>query len=322
MALTLSLLFQLFRAPSHTTKGEPSSPSLFENLLVGHRGCKNICVGERQIPENSVEAFRWAIENGAHAIELDVQLTSDGQLVVFHDSETDRLLSINRPVQELTVSEIQRHQFSLYEEFSSSSSPSSPPRETLCEKYLPKEDRVIPSLRRILELAKEMKTKVYLESKTIGISDSWRTAQEIVSLVDEMNLHEQVIVISFFPAALYYIRSLNPQIQTCYLIENSLKFKDHAQSSYGTIAGAILGGISSFLYPITSHVTIKFLGASMIGPHYSLVDQDFVDYWTSLGFGIYTWTVNDEDTMNRLRGLKISVGTDDSRLDKGRLAKL
>jgi glycerophosphoryl diester phosphodiesterase len=48
-------------------------------LLLGHRGVR----GER--PENTVEAFQLAFESGLDGIECDVQRTSDGQLVLFHD---------------------------------------------------------------------------------------------------------------------------------------------------------------------------------------------------------------------------------------------
>lgn len=41
-------------------------------------------------PENTMSAFRRAIELGAHGVELDVQSTSDGHLVVFHDASLDR----------------------------------------------------------------------------------------------------------------------------------------------------------------------------------------------------------------------------------------
>ena len=53
-------------------------------LLVAHRGASAVA------PENTMSAFRRAIEAGADAVELDVQATSDGQLVVIHDSTLDR----------------------------------------------------------------------------------------------------------------------------------------------------------------------------------------------------------------------------------------
>jgi glycerophosphoryl diester phosphodiesterase len=53
-------------------------------LVVAHRGASN------RAPENTMEAFRLAVEDGADAIELDVHLTADGQLAVVHDPTLDR----------------------------------------------------------------------------------------------------------------------------------------------------------------------------------------------------------------------------------------
>ena len=53
-------------------------------LVVAHRGASV------QAPENTMESFRLGAEAGADAIELDVHLTSDGQLAVIHDETVDR----------------------------------------------------------------------------------------------------------------------------------------------------------------------------------------------------------------------------------------
>ncbi|HJQ84595.1 MAG TPA: glycerophosphodiester phosphodiesterase family protein, partial [Candidatus Binatia bacterium] len=53
-------------------------------LVIAHRGAS----GTR--PENTLTAFRRAESLGAHMIELDVQLTADGEVVVLHDWTLDR----------------------------------------------------------------------------------------------------------------------------------------------------------------------------------------------------------------------------------------
>lgn len=49
--------------------------------IVGHRGAGG------EAPENTLESFRLAVAQGADMVELDLQLTSDGALVAFHDSD-------------------------------------------------------------------------------------------------------------------------------------------------------------------------------------------------------------------------------------------
>jgi len=70
-------------------------------LNIAHRGTS----GTR--PENTVAAFRRAIEIGADFIELDVRATADGAAVVMHDSTVDRTTNGSGRVAELTLRQIQ-----------------------------------------------------------------------------------------------------------------------------------------------------------------------------------------------------------------------
>ncbi|HEX9610052.1 MAG TPA: glycerophosphodiester phosphodiesterase family protein [Candidatus Limnocylindria bacterium] len=71
-------------------------------LIVAHRGASG------SAPENTIEAFRLAVEAGADAIELDVHLTADGQLAVIHDETLDRTTDRTGAVAELTMDEIRQ----------------------------------------------------------------------------------------------------------------------------------------------------------------------------------------------------------------------
>ncbi len=53
-------------------------------LLLGHRGAKNYA------PENTLAAFRLALEQGAHGVELDAKLSADGHVMVHHDTTLER----------------------------------------------------------------------------------------------------------------------------------------------------------------------------------------------------------------------------------------
>ena len=59
----------------------------FQNRNIAHRGLH--CI-EKGIPENSIASFNAACEAG-YGSELDVQLTKDGQVVVFHDDDLKRV---------------------------------------------------------------------------------------------------------------------------------------------------------------------------------------------------------------------------------------
>ena len=68
-----------------------------------HRGLHDAAAG---IPENSIPAFRRAVELG-FGIELDVQLTADGEVVVFHDKNLQRVCGVNRDLCDCTCAELQ-----------------------------------------------------------------------------------------------------------------------------------------------------------------------------------------------------------------------
>lgn len=73
--------------------------------LIAHRGYHDIKAG---IPENSIPAFKKAI-NHNYVIELDVHLTSDDKLVVFHDYSLKRVCKVNKKIEDCTYSELVKY---------------------------------------------------------------------------------------------------------------------------------------------------------------------------------------------------------------------
>lgn len=77
----------------------------FDCTLYAHRGLHSNKDG---IPENSLAAFAAAVKAG-YGVELDVQLTADKQIVVFHDNDLKRMCGIDKRVDELTYEELQKY---------------------------------------------------------------------------------------------------------------------------------------------------------------------------------------------------------------------
>lgn len=69
---------------------------------IAHRGLHNI---DKGIPENSLAAFMAACEKGL-AIELDVRLTKDGRVVVFHDKSLYRMCGVDALVSDFTYQQL------------------------------------------------------------------------------------------------------------------------------------------------------------------------------------------------------------------------
>lgn len=83
------------------------SPDAAPFLCCGfaHRGLHDAALG---IPENSLAAFERAVKEG-YGIELDVQLSSDGVPVVFHDAALSRMCAIDRRVNSLTFEQLRSY---------------------------------------------------------------------------------------------------------------------------------------------------------------------------------------------------------------------
>ncbi len=85
-----------------TAVPDPTAIVMPTRGICAHRGAS------RSHPENTLSAFREAIQIGAHQIEMDVQLTRDGHMVLMHDMTVDRTTDGRGRVTELTLAQIKR----------------------------------------------------------------------------------------------------------------------------------------------------------------------------------------------------------------------
>ncbi len=84
-------------------KPEEELKKNFYGRNIAHRGLHK---RSQTIPENSIASFKAASRIG-YGVELDVQLTKDGQVVVFHDDDLQRMCGVNKDIQDFTYLELQ-----------------------------------------------------------------------------------------------------------------------------------------------------------------------------------------------------------------------
>ena len=161
-------------------------------MVVGHRGMYN----EKQ---NTLEAAQEAYKAGADAIECDIYLTADDQIVIMHDAQLDSTTTGTGNVEEMTLSEIQQ-----YEVDAGGGG----------------ENRPIPSLE---DFFREFKGKEVMHFVEIKSSDP-----EIVSalkdLIAEYGVSDQVIVISFLKDQLALVREQISGISVGYLVNSAQEY--------------------------------------------------------------------------------------------------
>lgn len=161
--------------------------------ISAHRGFSHVA------PENTAYAFEAAMESGADYIELDVQLTKDGQLVVFHDTTLDRTTNGSGKLADHTYEELSRlsagSHFGKKGEF---------------------DDAKIMLLSEVFDLV-DRKKLLNIEIK--DTTGAVQAAEKTVELLEEYNLEGSCYVTSFSYTILKRVKELNPKIKTA-LIAN------------------------------------------------------------------------------------------------------
>jgi len=92
LVLTAALIYCI--APGKMSPEAKKTAQVFCGLNCAHRG---LHTEDKQVPENSISAFIAAHE-GNYGVELDVQLSKDGQVVIFHDDDLKRVCNIEARV--------------------------------------------------------------------------------------------------------------------------------------------------------------------------------------------------------------------------------
>jgi glycerophosphoryl diester phosphodiesterase len=148
--------------------------------LIAHRGFHNLI-----IPENSLESFNHAI-NLKLPIELDVRLTKDEEVIVFHDAFLKRMTGINDMVKNLTLKEIKQLK-------------------------LLNSKETIPTLEEVLILVNK-KVPLYIELKNnkVGILED--------KVIDLLKNYNNFYLMSFNEKSVYYIKKQKPNYQVGILL--------------------------------------------------------------------------------------------------------
>ena len=219
-------------------------------IRIAHRGASRIA------PENTLAAFKEAIEIGVDAVELDLQGTADEQVVVIHDASLDRTTDQSGQIKETSLETIKQADAGTWfdPKFAGESVP------TLAEALVSIADNAI----------------ALLEIKDVSITKS------VVRIVQNMDMVEQSVIISFHSSAIQTVRSLEPRLPTGYII-----------------------GSKENIEPIQLCQQLSLLGSSLLNVDHRLVTEDFIYEIRRRGITLWCWTVDDIDRMRELQELGI-----------------
>jgi glycerophosphoryl diester phosphodiesterase len=159
-------------------------------LIIAHRGSSLVA------PENTLAAFRRAIGDGADAIELDVQLTLDGELVVIHDVRLERTTNGRGFVREHTLPEL--HRLSAGNWFH--------------ERFA---DERVPTLEEVMQLAAPANVGLNIELK-FGGRPSHHDVKEVVyrcaAAIVRRGAQQSILVSSFHYPAVRLMKHRHPHL--------------------------------------------------------------------------------------------------------------
>lgn len=153
--------------------------------IWGHRGSYDYA------PENTLKSFEIAAEQGANGVEFDVQLTSDGVLVVCHDENTGRTSDKSVMIREFPFEFLRTLNFNK--------------RGIAKPKFMQ-----IPTLQEILELLKPTNLKINIELKT-SVFPYHGIEEKTVDAVNYYGLNDRVIYSSFNHNSVFRVKSVCPE---------------------------------------------------------------------------------------------------------------
>lgn len=182
---SLFSLFDVVRNGSAIT-GDMLTPI----TITAHRG------SSKEAPENTMAAMEKAVKDLADFVEIDVQETKDGVVVLGHDTTLKRVAGINRPISAYTFEDL----------------------ETLdVGKWFSGEfaGEQIPTLEEVLEYCKG-KVNVNIEIKNVGGNSD--LPDKVAALIQNYQMREQCLVTSVRLSYLARIKELDPEIRTGYII--------------------------------------------------------------------------------------------------------
>ena len=162
--------------------------------VYAHRGYSG------RFPENTMLAFKEAAKTGCYGIELDVQLTKDGQLVVIHDERIDRTTDGTGYVRDYTLEEIRRFNAAASWNGKFGFQP-------------------IPTFEEYCQWAAGEKLVTNIELQT-GVYYYEGIEEKTLEMVRKYGLTDRVLFSSFLHSSITILRKLAPEIKCGALVEN------------------------------------------------------------------------------------------------------
>ncbi len=241
--------------------------------IIAHRG------SSKRAPENTLSAFRQAVKDGADAVELDVRLSADDVVMVYHDSSLARLTGDPRHVGDLTREELANFDIGSWfgHDFRGERIPTLDQVLDATRGQLGLMIELKPAPGRGTALAQEVLTALNRETDTRYAC--WADADEPIAALGRCgypDARREMRIASLSPTLVRRVKQLAPALRTTLL------------------AQLVLPG------------TLDRYGFDALGLRHNRITEDEMRLATTYGYEVHAWTVNSPKRMATL----IDMGAD------------
>jgi glycerophosphoryl diester phosphodiesterase len=269
--------------------------------IYGHRGARG------DLPENTLESFKYLFDNAINAYETDILISKDLVPVITHDFRLDPSLTKDKKgnwikdedikIFDLTYDEISKFDVGSLNKLTRYG------RRFVNQRSL--ENQKIPKLSELLELSSKnvlQNLLINLEIKSTPdeknlTPDPKDLVQIVLNEINNSNLKDKIIISSFDWRILREVKKQSPEIPRAYLTfqqEKGMKIKKTIYSKSPWIDHIPL----TIVYDLPK--IIKELGGSAWHPYYKDINKKAVKDAHDNNLPVNVWTVNDEDDMLKM----------------------
>lgn len=229
-----------------------------EVLNVAHRGASGYA------PEHTLTSYKMGEQMHGDYIEVDLQMTKDGELIAMHDETLDRTTNGTGQVKDYTLDEIKELDAGSWF------------NEKYPEKANPEyEGLKVPTLEEVFQTFGK-NANYYIETKSPEVYPGME--EKLAEMVDEYRINKDTLLVqSFSSASLLKMNEIDPSIKLVQLMW---------YTSPAAISNAEVEAIKQY--------------AVGIGPNSAMIDKDYVQKTVQNGLEIHPYTVNEKEEMQKL----------------------
>ena len=272
--VTLGLLAAACAAPHAKDPAEEIAPRARPFHLIAHRGASAYA------PENTLPAFQQAWELGVQHVELDIGISSDGALLLFHDSTLDAKTNLSGPLSEYSRAELESADIGSWFDREH-------PEAT--------ESYAGTPLLALDDLFAEFGSRFHYHVEIKGSEAS--IPHRLLESIRRARLEDAVTVTSFHITQLEALRALDPRVPLTWLLDREAKSLAPGQSP-----------LELREQEIEEAAVSGFSGVAIRAPELSAA---MVDFAHARGLRVRAWGVRDDAAVERV----LAVGADGMTVD-------